>query len=89
VRKTALFWAGQGKASIADLTRLYDTLDEQEMREQLVFVYSQRREPQAFDKMLDIARRDPDPEIRKKAIFWIGQSKDPRATQFIQELLER
>lgn len=89
VRKTALFWAGQGKASIADLTRLYDTMDEQEMREQLVFVYSQRREPQAFDKMLDIAKRDPDPEIRKKAIFWIGQSKDPRATQFIQELLER
>ena len=88
VRKTALFWAGQGRASITDLVRIYDTMDEQEMREQLVFVYSQRREPQAFEKMLDIARRDPDPEIRKKAIFWIGQSKDPRATQFIQELLE-
>lgn len=88
LRKNALFWAGQGKASITELVRLYADVTDAEMREQLVFVYSQRSEREALDKMMDIARRDPDPEIRKKALFWIGQSKDPRATQLIQDILE-
>ena len=88
LRKNALFWAGQGKASITELVRLYADVRDREMREQLVFVYSQRNEREALDKMMDIARRDPDPEIRKKALFWIGQSKDPRATQLIQDILE-
>lgn len=88
LRKRALFWAGQGGASMAALVRLYDSITDREMREQLVFVYSQRNEREAMDKMIDIARRDPDPEIRKRALFWIGQSKDPRATQLIQDILE-
>lgn len=88
LRKRALFWAGQGSASIGELVRLYDGITDREMREQLVFVYSQRNEREAMDKMIDIARRDSDPEIRKRAMFWIGQSKDPRATQLIQEILE-
>ena len=73
---------------MAALVRLYDSITDREMREQLVFVYSQRNEREAMDKMIDIARRDPDPEIRKRALFWIGQSKDPRATQLIQDILE-
>ena len=44
IRKQALFWAGQGDASIADLTSLYTTFDDREMKEQLIFVYSQRDE---------------------------------------------
>lgn len=88
LRKRALFWAGQGSASIGELVRLYDGISDREMREQLVFVYSQRNEREAMDKMIDIARRDPDQEIRKRALFWISQSKDPRATQLIQDILE-
>ena len=88
LRKRALFWAGQGSASIGELVRLYDGITDREMREQLVFVYSQRNEREAMDKMIDIARRDPDQEIRKRALFWISQSKDPRATQLIQDILE-
>jgi HEAT repeat protein len=88
LRKRALFWAGQGSASIGELVRLYDGITDREMREQLVFVYSQRNEREAMDKMIDIARRDPDQEIRKRALFWISKSKDPRATQLIQDILE-
>jgi hypothetical protein len=38
---------------------------------------------------MEIARRDGDPELRKKAIFWLGQSRDPRAAQFLTSLLDR
>jgi len=89
LRKQALFWAGQGGASMADLGGLYTTMTDRPMREQLIFVYSQREEPAAVDKLLDIAKRDPDPELRKKALFWLGQSDDPRAAKALQEIIEQ
>lgn len=87
IRKQALFWAGQGGASMADLGTLYNTLDDPAMREQLIFVYSQRDEPAAVDKLLEIARRDPNPEMRKKALFWLGQSDDPRAAKALEDII--
>lgn len=89
VRKQALFWAGQsGTVSTADLTSLYTTMPDREMREQIIFVLSQRNnDPSAIDKLIEIARKDPDPELRKRALFWVGQSKDPRATQLLQDIL--
>jgi HEAT repeat protein len=89
IRKQALFWAGQGGAPIADLTSLYTAFDDREMKDQLIFVYSQRDEPAAVDKLLDIARRDPDSELRKKALFWLGQSDDPRAAKALQDIIEQ
>jgi HEAT repeat protein len=89
LRKRALFWAGQGGASLADLAGLYAAMPDRELREQLIFVYSQRDEPAAVDKLLEVARRDPDPELRKKALFWLGQSEDPRAAKALQEIIEQ
>lgn len=89
IRKKALFWAGQGGAPIADLTAVYDRTRDREMKEQLIFVYSQRKDPQAVDKLMDIARRETDSELRKKAVFWLGQSRDPRAAQFLVELINQ
>lgn len=90
IRKKALFWAGQGhNVDVADLVKLYDSMNDREMREQLVFVYSQRREEAALDKLFQIGKNDPDRELRKKAIFWIGQSRSPRAAQYLQELINQ
>jgi len=90
IRKKALFWAGQGhNVDVADLVKLYDTMNDREMKEQLIFVYSQRREEAALDKLFQIGKNDPDRELRKKAIFWIGQSRSPRAAQYLQELINQ
>ncbi len=89
VRKKALFLAGQAGASIDELTRLYDTLPAGEMREQLIFVFSQRREPAALDKLISIARSDKDSASRRKALFWLGQSHDPRAIAVLTEVIEK
>jgi HEAT repeat protein len=89
LRKRALFWAGQSDASMSELTALYAAMPDREMREQLIFVYSQRDEPAAVDKLLDIAKREADPELRKKALFWLGQSDDPRAAKALQDIIEQ
>jgi len=89
MRKQALFWAGQGGVSIAELTKLYANVSDKEMREQLIFVYSQRDEPEALDKLIDIAKRDPSPDLKKRALFWLGQSEDSRAVEALQDIIEQ
>lgn len=90
LRKHALFWAGQQRAiPIARLGELYDRMPSRELKEQLVFALSQRaRDPQAVDVLMKIARDEKDAEIRKQAIFWLGQSRDPRAAKFLLELIQ-
>jgi HEAT repeat protein len=90
LRKKALFWAGQSGVAIPEFAQLYDRMADSEMKEQIIFVLSQRQSDKAaIDKMFDIAKNDKDPELRKKAIFWLGQSRDPRVQQFLMDLINR
>ena len=89
LRKRALFWAGQRNGALPDLIALYGSTTDRDMREQLVFVYSQSRDRAAADKLFDIAKNDPDPELRKKALFWLGQSNDPRVMQLLQDIIDK
>jgi tetratricopeptide (TPR) repeat protein len=90
LRKKALFWAGQSGVSISELSQLYDRMADTEMKESLIFTLSQRQSDRAaIDKMFDIAKNEKDPELRKKAIFWLGQSHDPRVQQFLMDLINK
>ena len=92
LRKKALFWAGQSGVAIAEMSKLYDRMGagDTEMREAIIFGLSQRqRDPAAMDKLFDIAKNEKDSELRKKAIFWLGQSRDPRVQQFLMDLINR
>jgi len=89
-RKNALFWAGQNGADLRQLVSLYDEMKGQtEIQNQLIFVFSQRRDGQAIEKLMDIATNDPDRDLRKQAIFWLGQSHDPRVQKFLLDLINR
>lgn len=89
-RKNALFWLGQSDASTHDLGQLYDQLQPRALREQFTFVLSQRRDDgAAIDKLIDIAQHDDDFSVRKKAMFWLGQTHDPKAIKFFQTILAR
>lgn len=92
IRKSALFWASQsGGASVADLAAIYDTgTNDKELREQVIFALSQRRnDTAAVDKLLVIARTEPDRELRRQALFWLGQSRDPRAAAALEEIINK
>ncbi len=89
LRKQALFWAGQSGAAVSDLAEIYDTGgNDKELRGQVIFTLSQRRnDSAALDKLLDIARREPDRELRRQAVFWVGQSRDPRAARLLEDII--
>jgi HEAT repeat protein len=89
VRKHALWTAGQAGIATTELVPLYDRLTDREIKGQLVWVLSQSRDRAAADKLIDIARTDRDPEMRKKAIFWLGQKNDPRVRQLLLDIINK
>lgn len=91
VREMALFMAAQsGNVDARVLSQMYDSAgDNTDMKEQILFTLTQIDSDAAFDKMLDIARTEEDPDLRQNAIFWIGQSGDPRAEDVLLEILNQ
>ena len=87
VRTGALFWIGN---AIIDRLRLddrgADTPDD-EMRSQAIFVLSQQPRSEGIPELVDIARQNRHAAARRAAIFWLGQSGDPRAVDVFAELL--
>ena len=91
-RRSAVFWLGQaaGDAATKGLTDLVDDGNQdREVRESAVFALSQRPHEEGVPALIRIARENKDPDLRRKAIFWLGQSDDPRALSLFEELLTR
>lgn len=89
-RRTAIFWLGQAAGAAAtgaldSLVAHHDT--SRELRKQAVFALSQRPAGEGVPALIRIARNHRDPELRKTALFWLGQSEDPRALDLFEEIL--
>ena len=91
-RTQSVFWLGQaaGDAATRGLNDIVvDNSVDREVREQAVFALSQRPRDEGVPALIAVARTNKDPEIRKKALFWLGQSHDPRAIDLFEELLTK
>lgn len=89
-RRQAVFWLSQqaGDAITRQLGDFVsDDTEDREVRKHAVFALSQRPHDEAVPELLRIARTHRDPEIRKTAMFWLGQSNDPRAIALFEEIL--
>jgi hypothetical protein len=89
-RRQAVFWVSQeaGKAATQGLADLVDDAkQDREIREQAVFALSQLPHEEGVPTLIRVAKTNRDPELRRKAIFWLGQSEDPRALALFEELL--
>lgn len=91
-RRQAVFWVSQaaGEAATKGLDDLVtDNSVERDVREQAVFALSQRPKAEGVPALIRVARTNRDPQIRKKALFWLGQSNDPRAIELFEEILAK
>jgi hypothetical protein len=89
VRAQALFWLAQTHAKGAGewIVGRLDAEKDDHVREQAVFALSQLKD--GTDWLLQILRSKRDPETIRRALFWLGQSDDPRALHEIEKILER
>jgi hypothetical protein len=91
LRGRAVFWLGQAAGEAAGLALdsiAGDDRGDREVRKQAIFALSQRSTDEAVPALIHIARTNDDPELRKTALFWLGQSEDPRAVSLFEEILE-
>lgn len=91
-RKNAVFWLGQAAEEPA--TRGLDELvgddaQDREVRESAIFALSQRPKEEGVPALIRVVRTNKDPDMRRKALFWLGQSNDPRALDLIEDLLSK
>jgi hypothetical protein len=91
-RRSAVFWVSQAASDAATegLANLAeDGAEDREIREQAVFALSQLSEDRGVPILLRLATTNRDPAVRRKALFWLGQSEDPRALALFEEILTR
>ena len=89
-RNQATFWLGQAAADVVSPEREDGkTTDEEEIKKQAVFALSQRRREESVPFLIQVARNNKDPEVRRSALFWLGQTGDPRAVDVFAEILSR
>ena len=89
VRGQALFWLAQraGTVALPTIANAVDNDPETEVKRKAVFALSQLPKDEGVPKLIELARTNKNAEVRKQAFFWLGQSKDPRAVAFFEEVL--
>ena len=89
VRSQALFWLSQraGAVALPTIASAVDNDPETEVKKRAVFALSQLPKDEGVPKLIELARTHRNAEVRKQAFFWLGQSKDPRAVAFFEEVL--
>jgi hypothetical protein len=90
VRGQALFWLAQraGSKAAGVITRAIEDDPETDVKKRAVFALSQLPHDDGVPLLIDTARRNRNPAVRKQAMFWLGQSNDPRALAFFEEVLK-
>jgi hypothetical protein len=88
VRAPALFWLAQraGDKAIGPIT---DALNdpEAEIRTRAVFALTLLPTEERVTRLIDLARSHRDAAVRRQAMFWLGQSRDPRVLAFFEQIL--
>jgi HEAT repeat protein len=100
LRQTAIHLIAQrrGGEGVDTLIQLYDGEKNAEIKVSILHSLGQQAarpaapEPspqkRALHKLFDVAKKDPSVELRTQAVHAIGQSKDPEAVKFIEDLLK-
>jgi HEAT repeat protein len=92
VRKQAIFWLGQkaGQRALEVLGNTVEQNDEDtEVQKQAVFAISQRKKDESVPMLIKIAKTHQKGEVRKQALFWLGQIDDERALELFREILSK
>ena len=61
--------------------------DEEDVKTHAVFALSQLRNGGGVEPLIEVARTNKDQRVRAKALFWLGESGDPRALDLFEQIL--
>ncbi|HUF22664.1 MAG TPA: HEAT repeat domain-containing protein [Vicinamibacterales bacterium] len=88
-RGEALTWLARnaGQKVTADITAAIANDPDTKVQERAVQALSHLPKDEGVPALIQVARTHKNAKVRERAMFWLGQSKDPRATKFFEEIL--
>lgn len=92
LRQQAIHWLGQkaGERSLAVLRDMVNGSDaDTDVALQVVHAISQRPAGEAVPLLIQLARTHRNPEVRRAAVHRLSQTGDPRALDFLREVLTK
>ena len=94
VRAKALqAWLRQRPLDLEMYEEVYGSLETAALRDHLFYALFEwarsgtEHRDAAVDKMIDLARKEKDPDVRKRAVYWLGRTGSERAAEFLMEIL--
>jgi hypothetical protein len=87
LRQNVMMWLSNAVSEHLGLTAARDNTDDDELRTQAVYVLSQRPKQESVPQLIELAKSAPHASARRSAIYWLGQTGDPRAVDVYEELL--
>ena len=88
VRSKADFWLARGAGFVLGVNGREQSEDD-EVRAQAVFALSQQPRESAVPRLIDVVQHSSRPVVRAQALFWLGQTGDPRAVDLFEDILRR
>jgi HEAT repeat protein len=88
-RRKAIELGDRVGMTAADLSTLYDRIDDNEVRAQIINELAQNGTRVATDKLIAIAKNDPSVSNRRRAVQALGKFDDPRVREALKDLVQR
>ena len=90
-RGEALTWLARnaGMTVAKDITAAVANDPDTKVQERAVMALSQMPKNEGVPLLIEVARTHKNAKVRERAMFWLGQSKDPRVTAFLADIITR
>ena len=91
VRGQAIFWLAQigGRKEAEQISEAIENDPETSVKKRAVFALAQMKDGEGVPLLINVAKTNKNPAVRKEAVRWLGMTHDPRALDFLEELLTR
>lgn len=85
-RRRAVTHAYRGGTPVSEIIKVYDETTDTQLKDAVMAALAESGEKAATDKLMQIARMDESPQMRRRAISMLGRSSDERVKKFLEGL---
>jgi hypothetical protein len=91
VRGKAIFWMAQigGRKEAQQIGEAIENDPETEVKRRAVFALAQMKNGEGVPLLINVAKTNKNPMVRKEAVRWLGMTNDPRALDFLEQILTK
>jgi hypothetical protein len=89
IQAEAIFWLSQNEAEnpVSVLLKLAQDENPRLIKDKAIFSISQLPAELSTPALLELIRTSNEKFVKKNVLFWLGQSDDPRAIEYLEQLL--